>query len=180
MSSEWNMPRRAEQCGRCGRTFESGEPFHAYLYKTDAGYARHDYCESCPPAAEPAALGSWRTRRPEPTVRKLQPFDREAIYGFFQRLEDAHEPGQVQFRFVLALLLWRKKVLKLEQTRDEPGGEVWEFTMPRTGSVHRVERPDLDEAQLERLSTQLELLMAGRAGDAGLVAPDLNTEADHV
>ena len=159
------MPRRAEACVACARTFEVGETFRAYLYEAESGYARRDYCLGCTPPSEPVPLGSWKTRRPQPIEGKALRFDAEAIYTFFERLEDATEPRQVQFRFVLALLLWRKKVLVLEHTHESDGAEYWEFHAPKLNVTHRVERPTLDEQQLEDLSNQLEQLLAGRSAE---------------
>lgn len=180
MASEWNMPRRGEACVGCRRGFEVGEAIQALLYATEAGYERRDYCLECRPPETPAPLGVWRTRRPEPVVSKVQRFDREAVYSFFERLEGAREPDQVQFRFVLALLLWRKKVLKLERTTQADGHEVWEFVATRSGTAYQVARPELDEAQLERLSTQLERLLAGQAGEVEVVVPEAGKEAEDV
>ena len=176
MSVDWSMPRRADVCASCQRAFAVGEAVQAFLYDAAAGYERRDYCQTCQPPEQPAPLGVWKTRRPEPATRKVQPFDREAIYGFFERLEDAQEPHQVQFRFVLALLLWRKKVLRLERTAAVDGHEAWEFVAARTGTPHRVVRPELDEQQLERLSGQLEQLLAGQPGELDIVVPDLGEE----
>jgi hypothetical protein len=168
---DWSMPRRGDACVACGRVFEPGEPFQACLYETDAGYERRDFCQTCPPADERPVVAAWRTRRPPPSAPRVQPFDREAVYAFFERLSDAAEPQQLQFRFVLALLLWRKKVLRLERTLTEPAGEVWEFSVPRTGAVHGVVRPALEEAELERLSGQLEQLLADPGQAAGPLPP---------
>jgi hypothetical protein len=180
VSVDWTMPRRADVCAGCQRTFAVGEAVQAFLYDAAAGYERHDYCQTCQPPDQPAPLGVWKTRRPEPATRRVQPFDREAIYGFFERLEDAQKPHQVQFRFVLALLLWRKKVLRLERTVPNGEHEAWEFVAARTGTPHRVVRPDLDEHQLEQLSGQLEQLLAGQpaaAGELDIVVPDLGEES---
>jgi len=160
--ADWSMPRRADACAGCQRAFEVGETFRAYLYEAPEGYARRDYCLNCQPPDEPEPLGSWKTSRPEPAPRKILPFDRDAIYGFFTRLEDAEERPQIHFRFVLALLLWRKKVLKLERSVTVDDREIWEFVAIRTGDVHRVQRPALDEAELQQLSDQLEQLLAGQ------------------
>ena len=173
LSTDWTMPHRADACTACGHSFDFGEAFRAFLYETDQGYQRRDYCHACQPPAEPAPLGHWQTRRPEPTAKKVLPFDREAIYGFFERLEDVSEPSQVQFRFVLALLLWRKKVLRLERTVADPEHETWEFVAVRSGTAHPVARPDLDEEQLEHLSTQLERLLASGPGQLDVVGPNL-------
>jgi hypothetical protein len=174
---DWQMPRRAEACAACRRGFEPGEPIRAYLYEFPEGYERRDYCANCRPPDEPFAIGAWRTRRPEPTTKKTAAFDRQAIYRFFERLDDADTPEKQRLRFILALLLWRKKVLKFNgsETRDEH--EVWRFGAPHTDEMHAVVRPDLDEDQLERLGAQLELLLTGEVDDLNAVAA--NPAEDH-
>lgn len=169
MRNDWTMPRHAEVCAACGRPFEIGAIFQACLHEVAAGYERRDYCLECPPSEDPAPVAAWKTRLPEPVATKLQPFDREVIYRFFERLEETDEPHSLQFRFVLALLLWRKKVLKLERSLESAGREIWEFVAPRSGAAHRVERPDLAEDELERLGAQLEQLLAGQPGDVEFV-----------
>lgn len=169
MATDWQMPRRGEACFACQTAFDFGTIFHAFLYETQQGYERRDYCLTCDPPTEPATLGSWRTRRPQPTVRKAAVFDREAVLGFFQRLSKAERPEQIQFRFVLALLLWRKKVLKFDSTQTLEGQEHWRFLLPVTQESYDVLKPELDEEEIEKLSGQLEDLLAGAGGD-----PELN------
>ncbi len=178
MATEWNMPRRTDTCQACTRGFEIGETFQAFLHETDEGYERRDYCQKCIPENPAGAIGSWKARRLAPATKKVLPFDRDAVYAFFELLEDAEASHQVQFRFVLALLLWRKKALKLERTTEQNGRELWDFVTPRTGARHSVERPDLDEAQLEQLSGQLEQLLAGEPGDLDVVVADPESGAD--
>ena len=159
MATDWQMPRPGTACASCAHAFEPGETFRACLFEADAGYQRRDYCANCDPPAEPPRLATWQTRRPVPTSKKLRPFDRAAMYEFFRRLEADPRPDQIQFRFVLALLLWRKHVMKLGRTLTIGEREEWEFSIPGSGEVHRVARPDLAEDELERLSGQLEQLL---------------------
>ena len=167
MANDWSMPRRGEACGACGRAFEAGQPVCVYLYEAAERYARRDFCESCQPPAEPAWLGAWKTRRPV-EGRKPPALDRESLLKVFEQLDAAAAAETVQFRFVLALLLWRKRVLKLEGTSSNGPAEEWDFTGPGDRK-YRITRPDLDETQLELLSNQLEALLAGQS-DAALPA----------
>jgi hypothetical protein len=137
----------------------------AYLFESAQGYERRDYCANCRPPDEPFAIGSWRTRRPVPAVKRAATFDREALQGFFEQLEDADAPEKLRLRFVLALLLWRKKVLKFDHSAMDNGTEVWHFLAPQSGAAHAVQRPELDEEQLERLGEQLEALLTGQVGE---------------
>jgi hypothetical protein len=176
VTNEWQMPRRGEACDGCRRGFEPGDPIQACLYESPEGYQRRDYCADCEPPDEPVPIGSWKMRSPEPAARKTVTFHREAIFGFFQQLEDAETREQRQLRFVLALLLWRKKVLKFDRSEANDDGEVWHFAVPRTGAAHAVERPDLDEDRLEQLGAQLEGLLASGVGDPSAVASAPNED----
>ncbi len=172
MATDWQMPRPGTACRACAHAFEPGETFRACLHEAGSGYERRDYCANCGPPAEPAALATWQTRRPAPATKKIQPFDRAAMYEVFRRLDDSPEPEKAQFRFVLALLLWRKRVLKFERSRAAADREEWEFSVPASGEVHRVARPDLAEDELERLSGQLEQLLAAAPAPEQPAAPE--------
>jgi len=57
----------------------------------------------------------WRTVVPEPN-QKRQPFvDDQVMTELFKQLEDTTQPNRLAFRFVIALLLMRKKLLKFGQ-----------------------------------------------------------------
>lgn len=178
MSDNWQMPRRSEACATCARAFEVGQALQAFLFTTPEGYERRDYCLDCAPPEAAEAVGSWKSRRPEPPPKKIRPFDREAIYAFFERLEDSDEPEKAQFRFVLALLLWRKKALKFVQSEEQQGREFWRFVAPATGAEHNVIRPDLDEERVEQLSGQLERLLGGESAPLDLVVDAAAENAD--
>ena len=166
MANDWEMPRRSEACCTCARAFEPGEALRACLYETPDGYQRRDFCLSCEPPAEPPTVASWQTHRPLPAAKAMPVFDRQTIYQLFVNLMDTEHPQQIRLRFMLGLLLWRKKALKLEGSETTDEGEVWRFSVPRGEGQHRVLRPDLDEEQLDRLGAQLETIL--ESGGEGL------------
>jgi hypothetical protein len=169
MSRDWQMPRSSFACVLGDRAFEPGEEFRTYLFASRDGYERRDYCLTCLPPDESAAVGSWKTRRPLPAERRAPTFDREAIYGLFQSLEDAQRREQREFRFVLALVLWRRRVIRFVSSAEELQGEVWRFTGPGEAE-HRVERPMLDEDRIQKLSVELEELLSGGRLPAALAS----------
>lgn len=180
MPQDWTMPRRGDRCVACQREFVAGDALNVCLYDTPAGYERRDFCAACQPPAEPRPIGAWKSRRPQANAdgpRNLALFDKAAVLTIFEQLADATDRRQIQFRFVLALLLWRKRALKLEGTRDDGGIEHWDFTDPHTGASHPVARPDLDESELERLSAELEAIIAGGAGGEWLGGATAQAEA---
>ncbi len=167
MDRDWQMPRSSFACARGDRAFEPGEQFRAYLFATAEGYQRRDYCLTCHPPDESAAIGSWKARRPAGGRPRTPAFDREAIYGLFQSLEGVRRQDQLELRFVLALVLWRRRVIRFISSVEGAAGEVWCFTGPGD-TQHRVERPVLDEDRIHKLSVELESLLTGGRIPEGL------------
>ncbi|MBL8880802.1 MAG: hypothetical protein JNG88_16935 [Phycisphaerales bacterium] len=171
MSQEWNLPRHATVCGTCGHEFEIGASFRVFLSLIDGAFRRDDVCDACAEPGHGGVVGWWRTRRKAPPEKRTHAFDREAIYAFFSRLDDEAQIDKRQFRFVLALLLWRKKVLKLVEATNAEAGEIWKYVAIHDGKSYAVVRPEMDEQQMESLSEQLESLLAGSDATDGEAAP---------
>ena len=70
--------------------------------------------------------------------------------GLF-RLEGQAEPSKVNFRYVLALLLVRRKKLKLERTQLDAGVETMTLRWPRSGATCQVVNPRLTEEETQTL-----------------------------
>ncbi len=161
MSSDWQMPRRNDRCGHCARRFDPGDVLQSRLYESVSGYERADYCDGCVPPAGPETVAAWRSRRSESTARRGAGFDRETALSFFRRLAEPTSPEQQQFRFVLGILLWRKKVLRFDRSDRTRDGEVWSFHIVAGDETFELPVPDLDESRLEQLSAQLDGLLSG-------------------
>lgn len=163
MANEWHVSRPNFVCSATGREFAVGEQFQAYLYETADGYVRRDFADDLCPLDARAAVGIWRLRRPAPSAPKTPILDAAALLAFFERLGQREDLGdeQLRFRFVLALLLWRKRVITFDASYAEDDAETWVFRRPRTPDTYNVIRPALDEAQVEALSHRLEQVIAG-------------------
>lgn len=171
MQHEWQIPRSGQSCSHCGKQFEVDQSFIACVYPQEEVLARLDFCVECVGAQPADPVGSWRAKRAAPSARKTAVIDRESLYSFFMSMTDSEDVQRRQFRFVLALLLWRQKVLKLVDTAGEGINEVWQMAEPRSGDTFTIPRPELDDTQIEQLSQQLEALIAGES------QPSSNAEA---
>jgi len=85
----------------------------------------------------PYLFGFWRAEVPEPNEKKKLLVGDAAIQELMLSMEDASEDKQLAFRYVLALILLRKKLLRhdgidrREQEEASGGGPVqdyWQFT----------------------------------------------------
>lgn len=121
----------------------------------------------------PHLFSYWKTTVPEANAKKKMFVDDAVLLNLLRRLEDATEPQRLAFRFVVALILMRKKLLRYDATerRDDPQGdgpvqEWWQFTPKldvtkghfgkwKEDESLSVLDPRLDESQIEQVTTQL-------------------------
>jgi hypothetical protein len=77
------------------------------------------------------------------------------LQTFFNRLEGTTEPAKQRFRFVLALILLRKRILRYENSRREGDGELWIMRQIGDRKKHEVYNPGLSEDEIGEVTSQL-------------------------
>ena len=81
--------------------------------------------------------------------------DDQMLMAFFERLEKETEQEKIDFRFVLALILMRKRLLKYDSSRTETDQEIWQLRITGDKQTVEVINPHLDEEKIEQLSGQI-------------------------
>jgi hypothetical protein len=82
-------------------------------------------------------------------------FDDDLLEECFHRLEGQTDPGRVNFRYVVALLLVRRRRYKLEQTATEAGVETMTVKCLKTGTKHAVTNPRLTEDEMAQVQEEV-------------------------
>lgn len=149
-------------------------------------FVRVDLCEKCwaegkRPADVSAAAGEmfsfWKTIVPAAQQKKKLLVDDSVLMDVFARMEGKREPQEVRFRFVLALILMRKRLLRYEGVEEQVAGEgeVWRMVVRGSGAgggsggggtggetpgVVHVVNPHLTEEQIAEVSQQLSAILA--------------------
>jgi len=165
MAKEYNITRATGRCAGCDKEMQPAEEFVATVREApeeaEEDFARADYCLACwqaageAAAAEPGVLGVWRSRVPAPREKKRTFVDDELLISFFERLEGTEEPAKRDFRFVLALILMRKKLLVYDRSEPADGHDVWTMHFRGADAKCSVIDPHMDEEQVSEVSRQL-------------------------
>ena len=159
--SEWEITKPLGQCFGTERKIEYGEEYFAALVETQEGLQRRDFCAEYWESQKPEVFCYWKTKLPEPGQKKQLFVDDQMLMVFFERLEKETEQEKVNFRFVLALILMRKRILKYDETKNIDGREIWCLRIVGEKQIVEVINPHLDEEQIEQLSSQIgEILQA--------------------
>jgi hypothetical protein len=152
---DWDIKRPLGECCGSGRRIESGQEYYGALIETEQGLERRDFSTEFWENAKPSVFCFWRTKLTTPDQKKELFVDDDMLMAFFERLASETEPDKLNFRFVLALVLMRKRRLKYDATKVVDGNEVWCLRVTGGKEIVEVVNPHLDEAQIEQLSSQI-------------------------
>lgn len=167
MKQDWQLDAPKGRCAVTNRQLIEGEAFYSVLFEDDAvegGFRRVDYSLEAWDGVPEGAFCSFKTQVPIREKRRRLLVDNDVLVNFFLRLADETNPLRVQFRFVLALILMRKKILRYDGCSKQEADEVWQMTLTSDHSEHRVINPQLTEEQIEGVSGQLGAILHGDAG----------------
>jgi hypothetical protein len=162
---EFDVQKSTRTCAATGREIAAGETYYSVLVREGADVRRLDYAEQSWPGPPENSLGWWKSTMPDRDgagKKKLAPS--EVLLELFRELGDA--PDRSDLRYVLTLLLIRRRLLRLEETvRDEtsaPGttaGETMTLYCPRDEQTYHVAVVEPDERRVEEIQTYLAQLL---------------------
>jgi hypothetical protein len=170
----WNIRARQAVCAVSGRPFDEGERhFTAIYFDTEnGGFLRRDVClESWPQELEERTpVAQWRStfEKNQPEVRP-EVVDKASAMELLQRLSAENEPHTENARYVLAILLERRKQLHPTVTKeDDQGRKMLFYENRKTGEIFLIMDPELKLSELEPLQDEVASLLgfAGPAADA--------------
>ena len=187
--SQFNAPaydiqRPTGQCAFTGRILQPGEAYIAALIEVDPAQllAAEAAAAAAPRNQAAASLGMkrldialdvwqegkrpdrlfshWKSVVAQPNQKKKLFVDDEVLVGLFRRLEGSEQPERQAFRFVLALILMRKRLLRFDGNRRQalPGGETQEWwTVTPRGEEQALDvlNPGLDEEKIQQVAQNL-------------------------
>lgn len=155
-SDDWRIGRRGGKCAGCSADFVPGAEAVSALYRAGETWERRDFCSRCfqeaPKRGEPFSW--WAAVVPQPEAKKAV-FDLGVAKEFFLRLLREDAPEQRSLRYLLALMLMRKKVVLLDGQTTDSRGEVMAVRVPPDDTTHEIVAVEIDEAESERLRDEL-------------------------
>jgi hypothetical protein len=155
-SGGYEVPRGGGKCAVSGRVIVTGEKYFAAIRETETGVERQDVTPECWDAYDKIGLlAFWQTVMPQADEKKKVFVDDEVLCSLFERLADAVEPAKVSFRFVLGLILMRKRLVIYDATRHEPARDIWVVRLKGKPEQMDLLDPKLDEQQMAEVSQQL-------------------------
>jgi hypothetical protein len=152
--TEYQIQANTRRCAATGRELRPGEKVYTVLLDQGGQFVRQDFAGDAWTGPPPNAFSFWVGKVPAAEDRKPR-IDDELLMDCFRRLDGQLEPDRVNFRYVVALLLMRRKRLKFEEALVEAGQEYLVLRCPRSKERHEVLHPKLSDAEMTAVQDEV-------------------------
>jgi hypothetical protein len=152
---EWNIQSRAHACRACSQPFADQQVYHTVLFDARQAYERVDVCGSCWSAqygegatSRKGFISHWQGLFEIPVVAP-EPIRKENAETLLRKLIERSEPRYGAAMFILAVMLERKRILRVKDQFTQEGRRTFLYEHPRSGDLFTIVDPDLHLDQLE-------------------------------
>ena len=153
---QYEIAKPLGKCAISGADIPPAGRFMAALRETPIGFERLDISLPAWESFEKKDLiAFWQAVMPEANKIKRLLVDDTVLCELFDRLADAEEASKISFRFVLGLILMRKRLLTYETSRQEHGKEIWTVKLKGCDKAGDMIDPKLTEDQLGEVTQQI-------------------------
>ncbi|MEI6280230.1 MAG: hypothetical protein WCQ16_12740 [Verrucomicrobiae bacterium] len=159
MQADWEIKSRAHVCARTGREFVPGENFYTLLVREADGFFREDLCEEAWESRNEniQPFSFWRSKYEPPAPRPPEPLPRDDAEGLLRRLVAENHPAYNNVRYILALMLERKRMLRPVESSDD---DILVYEHVGTGETIVLANPHLSFDQIPDIQREVGALLA--------------------
>ena len=170
MSPEWEIKARSRYCARTEEPFTDGEPIYTLLYRDKGGFRREDVSERAwqEVKMEVAPFSFWKSKYQAPEPPAPEQLPKESAEELLRKLIAEDRPEQINVRYILAILLERKRTLKQIELRESGEERILIYEHTKTGEVFIIADPRLKLDQLESVQQEVDAMMVQK--NAGVQA----------
>ncbi len=175
ITQDWKIKARSHVCHESGRHFEDGENFYTALFEItddededDAHFERRDYSAEAwetRPEDQPSPFSFWRSvyEAPEPAAT-TEVVEKESAESLLRRLIEEDDATTENARFILAVMLERKKILVETDVKDAEGESCLRFyEHAKSGEVFIIRDPQLRLDEVEAVQAEVVAQLGGES-----------------
>ncbi len=168
MHHDWKIKSRSLSCSETARKFVEAEPFYTAIFEDPAGdgYLRNDYSEEAwnrlADTLNPFSF--WRsTFEAPPPPEDREVVKKENAESLLRRLIEEDSAGTENARYILAIMLERRKILHQVEAKPVEGGRLLIYERHKTGEAFIIKDPQLKLEEIESLQEEVTALLGGKA-----------------
>jgi hypothetical protein len=163
--NEWNIQSRARSCETCGKSFADKEMYHTLLFDEKQDFRRSDVCANCwqtqyaEGGRERKGFISYWHGIYEAPVAAPEAIQKDTAESLLRKLIQLDDPRHLPAGYILAVMLERKRLLKVKEQLLRDGRRVFVYEQPSSGDIFTIVDPDLHLDQLEAVQRDVAQLL---------------------
>lgn len=162
---EWNIQSRAHQCQNCATSFKDRQSYRTVLLEHPQGLDRRDLCERCwqeqgkQVQIDPHFISHWQGVYEAPPAQAPDAIQKDTAESLLRKLMERREERHAAASYILAVMLERKRILKVKSQLREGKKRIFVYEHGPTGDIFTIADPDLQLAQLETVQREVASLL---------------------
>jgi hypothetical protein len=161
--NEWNIQSRSHACQACGQPFADQQHYHTLLLDLRHEIQRRDLCETCWRNEQGASdrkgfISHWQGVYEVPAAPP-EAIQKESAESLLRHMIELNQPEHAAASYILAVMLERKRILKVKEQFRREGHRVFVYEHAKSGDVFTIPDPDLHLNQLEAVQRDVAHLL---------------------
>ncbi|MBA4146755.1 MAG: hypothetical protein H0X66_01475 [Verrucomicrobia bacterium] len=164
--NDWNIQSRAHGCQTCEQKFADKQPYFTLLFDEKHELKRLDVCEPCwktrfaeTVTPEINLISRWQGVYEVPPAAPPEAIQKESAETLLRKLIEQNDPSHAAACFILAVMLERKRLLKVKEQIKRDGRRIFIYEHPKSGDLFTIADPDLQLNQLEEVQRDVSNLL---------------------
>lgn len=156
--SDWEIKPCADHCAVTGKAFSEDEEFYTLLFQEKEGLRRMDVSAAAwerMSEEEERSISNWKSHfKPKPAAEE-EAVGKQDAESELRRLLEKGEESTASLCRILALLLERKRMLKLRERINQDGRQLLVYEHTDTGESFIVPDVDFKLSELDSLRAEI-------------------------
>ena len=163
---DWNIQSRAHGCQLCAKPFADQQPYHTVLFEEAKELRRSDICEPCAKNSgdsnqRDGFISHWHGIYEVPPAQPVDAIQKDTAETILRKLTEQNDPRYAPAAYILAVMLERKRILKVKEQIRRDGQRIFIYEQPKTGDIFTITDPNLHLNQLEAVQRDVAMLLEG-------------------
>jgi hypothetical protein len=170
MARQWEIQAPASQCCRTGEPFADGDTVFSILVEEKEGFRREDYgevgWEQRGAAFRPVSHWRFEYRTAPASEKPPEPVTRDDAESLLRRMCEESEPATQKARYILALMLERKRLLRQVDSLEREGMTLMVYEHVKSKETFLIEDPHLHLSQIAQVQEEVMALLGAPKEEA--------------
>lgn len=185
---DWNIQSRAHECRQCSEKFADKETYRTLLFDVeDEGLSRVDLCNKCWDTEDhddfkrrDGFLSVWQGTYEAPPPPAPDAIQKDTAEGLLRKLVDLNDPTLLGASYILAVMLERKRIIKVKEEIRNEDRRVFIYEHPKNGDIFTIPDPNLRMDQLAEVQQQVaDLMENGMPGERRASSEETDLSAEN-